>query len=58
MKQTTIAVPDDIQAQLTEIRFDRRFPSQTSAINFVLKHGLDAIAQTAVEGTKPTEASR
>ncbi|MFM2278852.1 MAG: hypothetical protein RLZZ444_1083 [Pseudomonadota bacterium] len=47
MRQTTIAVPDEIEAQLAEIRYGRRFPSQTSVINYVLKQGLDAIARAA-----------
>lgn len=58
MKQTTVAVPDHLEAQLTELRYGRRFPSQTSTINFVLEQGLDAIARAAVEGSKPVEARR
>lgn len=50
MRQTTIALTRDIDERLEDIRFNRRFPSKTSTIEFVLRQGLDALARNAIEG--------
>ena len=58
MRHTSITLSDEIDSQISTIRFSGRFPSLTSAINYVLREGLDAIARAAVEGSKPAEARR